>query len=151
MPAALKVSASSQTLPQIVAKREINNKSDDLLLCLPACRHGKPRPIDSGRGSGFLWLRACSQLLVYILNETASEAFACLRFVLCSAPLRSALTARVKGESDLRLGSVGVTLCHTGSAFGRSGEGGVCLHGGEVSQAEADEAGEQFAALLNLS
>lgn len=29
--------------------------------------------------------------------------------------------------------------------------GGVCLHGGEVSQAEADEAEEQFAALLNLS
>lgn len=46
---------------------------------------------------------------------------------------------------------MGVTPCHAGSAFGRSGEGGVCLHGGEVSQAEADEAEEQFAALLNLS
>lgn len=77
-----------------------------------------------------LLLRACSQLLVYILNETASEAFAC---VLCSAPL-TALTAS-EGKFDLRLGIVGVTLCQTGSAFGRSGG---CLQREEVIQAVLD-------------
>lgn len=47
---------------------------------------------------------------------------------------------------------MGVTLCHTGSAFGR---GGGCLQREEVSQAVVDEAeskaGEQFSAPLNLS
>ena len=54
---------------------------------------------------------------MYILNETASEAFAC---VLCCAPL-TALTVHSEGKSDFRLGIVGATLCHTGSAFGRGG------------------------------
>lgn len=93
---------------------------------------------------------------MYILNETASEAFACVLCcaVPCSALLCSAFVS--EGKSDFRLGIV-VTLWHTGSAFGR-GEAGGCLQREEVSQAGVDGgesvaqgSREQFSALLNLS
>lgn len=53
--------------------------------------------------------------------------------MLCCAPL-TALTAS-EGKLDWRLGIVGVTLCHTASAFGK---GGGCLQREEVSQAVVD-------------
>lgn len=98
---------------------------------VPACLSSRPPAANRRPGRrGLRLLRACSELLVYILNETANEAFA---FMLCCAPL-TALTAS-EGKFDWRLGIVGVTLCHTASAFGR---GGGCLHRKEVSQAVVD-------------
>lgn len=86
---------------------------------------------------------------MYILNETASEAFACLHAVLRSAHCSDCAS---EGKSDLRLGIVGVTLCHTRSAFRR---GGGYLWREEVSQAVVDEgkskAEEHISAFLNLS
>lgn len=67
---------------------------------------------------------------MYILNETANEAFVCM---LCCATL-TALTAS-KGTIYWRLGIVRITLCHTTSAFGRRGG---CLQREEVSQAVVD-------------
>lgn len=85
---------------------------------------------------------------MYILNETASEAFACLRAVLCSVHCSDCAS---EGKSDLRLGTVGVTLSLTRSAFRRGG--GYLWR--EVSQAVVDEekskAEEHISVLLNVS
>ncbi|KAK2908102.1 hypothetical protein Q8A73_009175 [Channa argus] len=52
-------------------------------------QHSPPPPANPPQGRrGLHSLRACSELLVYILNETANEAFAC---VLCCAVLSSQL------------------------------------------------------------
>lgn len=97
---------------------------------------------------GFRSLRACSQLFVYILNETASEEFAFLHAVPCCAPLSALTACASEGNAHPRLGRARVTLRCTGSAFGKGGGG--CLQREEVSQAVVDEgeskAGEQFSA-----
>lgn len=151
-PASLKVTTSSATLPQILAKRKINNKSDNLLLCLPAYRHNNHQPIPNRGGVACTrCVPALSSLCIFWMKQQVKHLPAC-RAVLCSAQRCDCAS---EGKSDLRLGIVAVTLCHTGSAFGR---GGGCLQREEVSQAVVDggesKTGggrEQFSALLNIS
>lgn len=98
---------------------------------------------------GLRALCACSQLFVYILNETASEEFAWLRAVPRRAPLPALTAPASEGKAHPRLGKASVTVRRTGSAFGNRWKGGGgYLQREEVSQAVVDEgeskAGEQF-------
>lgn len=128
LPASLKVTTSSATLPQILAKQKINNKSDNLLLCLPACRHNNHQPILNRGGVAYtLCVPALSSLCIFWMKPQVQH-LPVLSFAHCS-------DSASEGKSDLRLGIVGVTLCHTGSAFWRRGG---CLQREEVSQAVVD-------------
>lgn len=81
---------------------------------------------------GLRSLRACSQLFVFILNETASEEFACLHDVPCCAPLTALTACASEGKAHPRLGKASVTVRCTGSAFGKGG-GLFAERGGQSS------------------
>lgn len=89
LPASLKVSTSSETLPQILAKRKINNESHNLLLCLPACRHNNHQPIVNRGGVAFTsCVPALGSLCIFWMKQQVKHLPAC---VLCCALLCSPL------------------------------------------------------------
>lgn len=86
LPASLKVTTSSETLPQIPAKQKINNKCDNLLLCLPACRHNNHQPIlNRGGVACTRCVPALSSLCIFWMKQQVKHLPAC--FALRSSPL----------------------------------------------------------------